>query len=112
MQAAGSASLSLSPPRQNELSGVSEDGVGPTQPRMSPVMDNVYDDGGWLHLHAVQAEYDDQDACLDDDNDSVAGEASDVSNLCNGDCAVFNFVGVRLTFRSCLSSCLCGLACR
>jgi hypothetical protein len=48
-------------------------------------MGNVYDDGGWLHLHAMQVEYDDHDACLDDGKNSVAGEASDVNNLCNGD---------------------------
>jgi hypothetical protein len=44
-------------------------------------MGNVCDDGGWLHSAAPQAGYDDRDAGLDDDNDSVAGEASDVNNL-------------------------------
>jgi hypothetical protein len=51
---------------------------------MSPVMGNMFDDGGWLHLAAPQADYEDQDAWLDNvdtDNDSVAGEASDVNKL-------------------------------
>jgi hypothetical protein len=86
--------------------------VGPTQPHTSPVKGNVYDDGGWLHSAAPQAEYDDVPPLLDDDNDSVAGEASDVNNLCNGECVMFHFVGVRLTFRLRLSLLMCFLACR
>ena len=46
-------------------------------------MGNVCDDGGWLHLAAPQAEYDNQDYVWSDENDCVAGEASDANNLCN-----------------------------
>jgi hypothetical protein len=73
-------------------------------------MGNVSDDDRWLHSAAPQAGYNDRDAGLDADNDSVAGEASDVNNLCNGVCVVFHFVGVRLTFRLRLSLLMCFLA--
>ena len=52
-------------------------------------MGNVCDDGGWLHLAAPQAEYDNQDYVWSDENDCVAGEASDANNLCNGDVLCF-----------------------
>ena len=77
-------------------------------------MGNVFDDGGWLHLAAPQAElaeFHDHDAVLDDDKGSVAGEASDANNLCNGECVVFHFVGVRLTFGLLLSLLMCFLTC-
>jgi hypothetical protein len=35
-------------------------------------MGNVFDDGGWLHLAALQAEFNVHDAVLDDDKGSVA----------------------------------------
>ena len=72
-------------------------------------MGNVCDDGGWLHLAAPQAEYDNQDYVWSDENDCVAGEASDANNLCNGECIVFHFVGVRLTFRLRSSLLMCFL---
>ena len=112
MAACTSQSLPLTPPRQNALLDSPGDGVGPTQPHASPVMGNVFDDGGWLHLAAPQAEFHDHDVVLDDDKGSVAGEASDANNLCNGECIVFHFVGVRLTFRLRLSLLMCFLACR
>ena len=94
MAACTSQPLPLTPPRQNALLDAPGDGVGPTQPHASPVMGNVFDDGGWLHLAAPQAEFHDHDVVLDDDKGSVAGEASDANNLCNGECIVFHFVGV------------------
>ena len=61
-------------------------------------MGNVSDDDRWLHHAALPDDDDDMPSLVDDDNDSVAGEASDVNNLCNGECFVLHFVGVRLTF--------------
>jgi hypothetical protein len=75
-------------------------------------MGNVSDDDRWLHSAAPQAGYNDHDAVLDDDNDSLCGEACDVNNLCNGECIVFHFVGVRLTFRLRFFLRVCFLACR
>ena len=99
MSACTSRPLPLTPPRQNALLDAPGDGVGPTQPHASPVMGNVSDDDRWLQHAALQDDDNDMPSLIDDDNDSLCGEASDVNNLCNGECIVFHFVGVRLTFR-------------
>ena len=89
MAACRSQLLSLTPPRQNALSDSPGDGVGPTQPHASPVMGNVFDDGGWLHLAAPQAEFHDHDVVLDDDKGSVAKGSPSVAsvNLCSLECS-------------------------
>ena len=86
--------------------------MGPTQPHASPVMGNVSDDDRWPHRDALQDDDDDMPSLIDDDNDSLCGEACDVNNLCNGECIVFHFVGVRLTFRLRFFLRVCFLACR